>query len=358
MTEQRTFADATLSNKRRTTHCAQSLTEMDQVMPWATVEALVAPHYPTAGRGRRPLPMATMLRIYFLQQWFNLSDLQAEDMLYDSESMRRFARIDLRSDTVPDETTICKFRHLLEAHQLTARMFDAVKALLEERRLLLKAGTIVDAIIIGAPSSTKNATPSRDPEMRQTKKGNPCYFGMKMHLGTDRRGIIHPITTTDAATTDITQLPPLLHGQETTLYGDKAYDKADDKLQWELSCGRYLVNTSGKRPALGDAINRTRSQIRAMVEHPSQVNTRQWGFTTLRYRGFTKKYGSRVRARNARGSIPCAAPMGAAGHVVSARAPRSAGTGRFRPPSGAPRPSYARRSAPAGAQPFHTARDS
>ena len=288
MTEQRTFADAILSNKRRTTRREQFLTEMDQVIPWATLEALVEPHYPKAGRGRRPLPMATMLRIYFLQQWFNLSDPQAEDMLYDSESMRRFARIDLLHDTVPDETTICKFRHLLEAHQLTARMFDAVKALLEGRKLLLKAGTIVDATIIGAPSSTKNATKTRDPEMRQTKKGNQWDFGMKVHVGTDRRGVIHTITTTDAATADITQLPHLLHGQETTLHGDKAYYKAEDKLQWELSGGRYLVNKSGKRTDYWDAINRTRSRVRAMVEHPFHTIKRLWGFTTVRYRGLAK----------------------------------------------------------------------
>jgi IS5 family transposase len=288
MTEQRTFADAVLSNKRRTTRREQFLTEMDQVIPWATVEALVAPHYPTAGRGRRPLPMATMLRIYFLQQWFNLSDPQAEDMLYDSESMRRFARIDLLHDTVPDETTICKFRHLLEARHLTARMFAAVKALLEDRKLLLKAGTIVDATIIGAPSSTKNATQTRDPEMRQTRKGNQWYFGMKVHVGTDRRGLIHSLTTTDAATADITQLPQLLHGQETTLHGDQAYYKAEDKLQWELSGGRYLVNRRGARTRRGDAINRSRSRIRAMVEHPFQVIKRQWGFTTVRFRGLAK----------------------------------------------------------------------
>jgi IS5 family transposase len=234
------------------------------------------------------MPMGTMLRIYFLQQWFNLSDPQAEDMLYDSESMRRFARIDLLQDTVPDETTICKFRHVLEAYQLTARMFDAVKALLEERKLLLKAGTIVDATIIGAPSSTKNATQTRDPEMRQTKKGNQWYFGMKVHIGTDHRGVIHAITTTDAATADITQLPHLLHGQETTLHGDKAYYKAEDKLQWELSGGRYLVNKRGPRTDYWDAINRTRSRIRAMVEHPFHTMKRLWGFTKVRYRGLAK----------------------------------------------------------------------
>jgi hypothetical protein len=213
MTEQRTFADAILLNKRRTTRRETFLTEMDGVIPWATLAALVEPHYPNAGRGRRPAPMATMLRMYFLQQWFKLSDPQAEDALYDSESMRRFARIDLLHDTVPDDTTICKFRHLLEAHQLTVQMFDAVKALLTERKLLLKAGTIVDATIIDAPSLTKNRTQTRDPEMKQTKKGNQWYFGTKLHVGTDRRGLIHSLTTTDAATADITQLPQLLHGQ-------------------------------------------------------------------------------------------------------------------------------------------------
>jgi IS5 family transposase len=232
--------------------------------------------------------MATMLRTCFLQQWFNPPGPQAEDMLYDAASMRRFARIDLLSDTVPDETTICKYRHLLEAHQLTARMFDAGKALLEERKLLLRAGTIVDATIIGAPSSTTNATQTRDPEMRQMKKRNQWYFGVKMHVGTDRRGVIHSITTTDAATADLTQLPQLVHGQETTLHGDNAYDKADDKLQWELSGGRYLVSKSGRRTDHWDAINRTRSRIRVMVEHPFHTIKRLWGFTTVRYLGLAK----------------------------------------------------------------------
>jgi IS5 family transposase len=261
---------------------------MDGVIPWATLAALVEPHYPKAGRGRRPLPMATMLRIYFLQQWFNLSNPQAEDARYDSESMRRFARIDLLHDPVPDETTICKFRHLLEAHQLTVQMFDAVKALLTERKLLLKAGTIVDATIIDAPSSTKNRTPTRDPEMKQTTKGNQWYFGMQLHVGTDRRGLIHSLTTTDAATADITPLPQLLHGQETTLHGDTAYYKADDKRQWELSGGIYRVNKSGRRTPYWDAINRTRSRVRSMVEHALLVIKRQWGFTTVRYRGLAK----------------------------------------------------------------------
>lgn len=203
MSEQRTFADAVYASKTRVTRRAQFLTEMDAVIPWGRLEALIAPYYPTAGRGRRPMPLRTMLRVYFLQQWFNLSDPQAEDMLYDSEAMRRFAQIDLLQGAVPDEATILRFRHLLETHDLTAQMFAAVRGLLEERRLLLKAGAIVDATIIGAPSSTKNATQTRDPEMRQTKKGNQWYFGMKVHVGTDRPGVIHTVTTTDAATADI-----------------------------------------------------------------------------------------------------------------------------------------------------------
>jgi IS5 family transposase len=288
MSEQRTLMSVVYDSKRKVTRRERFLHEMEAVIPWTRLEALIAPHYPTAGRGRRPLPLSTMLRVYFLQQWFDLSDPQAEDMLYDSESMRRFARVELGEDTVPDESTILRFRHLLERHQLTAQIFDAVKALLEEQRLLLKAGTIVDATIIGAPSSTKNATQTRDPEMKQTRKGNQWYFGMKLHIGTDRRGLVHSLTTTDAAAADITQLPHLLHGEETTLHGDKAYYKADDKLHWELSGGRYLVNKSGRRTRHWDAINATRSRTRARVEHAFHVIKRLWGFAKVRYRGLAK----------------------------------------------------------------------
>ena len=238
MSEQRTLSSVAYDSKRKVTRRERFLLEMEAVIPWATLEALVARHYPTAGRGRRPLPLATMLRVYFLQQWFDLSDPQAEDMLYDSEAMRRFAQVDLLDDRVPDETTILRFRHLLEQHHLTAQMFAAVKEMLEAKRLLLKAGTIVDATIIAAPSSTKNATQTRDPEMKQTRKGNQWYFGMKLHVGTDRRGLVHSLVTTDAGAADLTPLPQLLHGQETTLHGDKAYYKADDKLHWELSVSR------------------------------------------------------------------------------------------------------------------------
>ncbi|MGH8337260.1 MAG: IS5 family transposase, partial [Gammaproteobacteria bacterium] len=191
MGQQHTFAGVAYTSKKKQTKRERFLAEMDAVIPWAELLALIAPHYPKAGRGRQPLPMAVLLRVYFLQQWFNLSDPLAEEMLYDSESMRRFAGVELGEETIPDESTILRFRHLLERHQLTAQMFTAVNGHLAARRLLLSAGTIVDATIINAPSSTKNATHTRDPEMRQTKKGNQWYFGMKIHVGTDRRGIVH-----------------------------------------------------------------------------------------------------------------------------------------------------------------------
>ena len=216
MREQRTFASVPYDTKGKVTRRERFLGEMDRVIPWGTLRRIIAPHYVQAGRGRRPLPLETMLRVYFLQQWFDLSDPQAEDMLYDSESMRRFARVELGEDTVPDESTILRFRHLLEQHQLTVSIFDAVRDLLADQRLLLTAGTIVDATIIAAPSSTKNATKTRDPEMKQTRKGNQWYFGMKVHVGTDTRGLVHTLTTTDAATADITQLDELLHGHEST----------------------------------------------------------------------------------------------------------------------------------------------
>ena len=288
MSDQRTFASVPYDTKGKVTRRERFLQEMDRVIPWGTVFAIILPHYVKAGRGRRPLPLETMLRVYFLQQWFDLSDPQAEDMLYDSESMRRFARVELGEDTVPDESTILRFRHLLEQHQLTRPIFDAVRDLLADQRLSLKAGTIVDATIIAAPSSTKNATKTRDPEMKQTRKGQQWYFGMKVHIGTDTRGLVHTLTTTDAAAADITQLDDLLHGQESTLYGDKAYWKADDKAQWEASGGTYRINRRGARTPHWDRINAIRSKIRARCEHVFLVVKRLWGFTKVRYRGLAK----------------------------------------------------------------------
>jgi IS5 family transposase len=293
MGEQRTFASMAWSQKGKVTRRERFLAEMDAVVPWARVVALVAPHYPKGdGPGRPPLGLEKMLRIYFLQQWFNLSDPQAEDAIYDSESMRRFARVELGTDVVPDETTILRFRHLLEQHGLTAAMFDAVKALLVERQLLLQAGTIVDATIIAAPSSTKNATQARDPEMRQTRKGNAWHFGMKLHIGTDLKGRVHTVTATHAAQADITQLPHLLHGEETVVYGDQAYWKEADRAAYEARGVRYRVNRrpTHYRPLTvrQRAINRARSRTRARGEHVLHVVKRLWGFAKVRYRGLAK----------------------------------------------------------------------
>src|SRR5262249_37489499 len=189
----------------------------------------VEPHYSKAGAGRQPLGVEKMLRIYFLQQWFNLSDPAAEDAIYDSESMRRFAGVELGEDVVPDETTILRFRHLLEQYGLTQGIFDEIEGLLEEKRRLLRSGTIVDATIIAAPSSTKNATQARDPEMKQARKGKNWYFGMKLHIGTDLRGLVHTVRATHAGAADITQLPDLLHGQEREVFGDQAYWRQADR---------------------------------------------------------------------------------------------------------------------------------
>jgi IS5 family transposase len=292
MGTQRTFAGLAWSDKKKVTRRERFLTEMQAVIPWAELITLIVPRYPTAGRGRRPMPLETMLRIYFLQQWFDLSDPAAEDALYDSESMRRFAGVELSEDAVPDETTILRFRRLLEEHQLTEQVFALVRGLLESKGLLMKTGTIVDATIISAPSSTKNATGTRDPEMHQARKGKTWYFGMKVHVGTDLRGIVHSLTTTDAAQSDLGQLPALLHGEEQALYGDRAYWSEGDRQVCEAAGMRYRVNRRGtKQHPVSERwrrINRARSRVRARGEHAFHVVKNLWGFTKVRYRGLAK----------------------------------------------------------------------
>ena len=292
MEKQQTFASVAWTQKGKVTRRERFLAEMDAVIPWADLLRLIEPHYPQAGNGRQPLGLEKMLRIYFAQQWFNLSDPQAEDALYDSESIRRFVRVELGEDVVPDETTILRFRHLLEKHGLTEKIFDLVNELLTAKRLMLKAGTIVDATIIAAPSSTKNASQTRDPEMKQTRKGKQWYFGMKLHIGADTKGHVHSVIATNAAAADITQLDNLLHGEETTLYGDQAYWKEADRQDFEAAGVRYRVNRRppGKQP-LSERwrrINRARSRIRARGEHPFHTVKRLWGFAKVRYRGLAK----------------------------------------------------------------------
>ena len=292
MGNQRTFASMAWNRKGKVTRRERFLGEMDAVIPWPRLVRLIEPHYPKAGQGRQPLGLEKMLRIYFLQQWFNLSDPQAEDAIYDSESMRRFVRVELGDEAVPDETTILRFRHLLEQHGLTQAIFNSITGLLEERRLLLRSGTIVDATIIAAPSSTKNASAARDPEMKQTRKGRNWHFGMKLHVGTDRRGIVHTVKATAASVADITQLPDLLHGQERELFGDQAYWKEDDRKFLQASGMRYRINRrpTSQRP-LSERwrrINRARSRTRARGEHAFRVVKQLWGFAKVRYRGLAK----------------------------------------------------------------------
>ena len=290
--KQTTFASVAWEKKGKITRRERFLAEMDPVIPWSRLLGLIEPHYPKAGNGTQPKPMEQMLRIYFMQNWFNLSDPQAEDSLYDIESMRRFAGLELAEDAIPDESTILRFRHLLEKHQLTEQIFAQIRTLLEEKRLLLRSGTIVDATIIAAPPSTKNAAEARDPEMHQTKKGKDWHFGMKAHVGTDRRGIVHSLSTTAANVSDISQLPKLLHGQEKEVFGDQAYWSEFHRQCAQVSGIRYRINRRGHHTKpLTDYqrfINRCRSATRARGEHAFNVVKRLWGFTKVRYRGLAK----------------------------------------------------------------------
>lgn len=291
--KQTTFASAAWEKKGKVTRRERFLAEMDAVIPWQPILALIEPYYPKAGNGTQPMPMERMLRIYFMQQWFNLSDPGAEDALYDSESMRRFAGIELVEDAVPDESTILRFRHLLEQHKLTEQIFALVRGLLESKRLLLKSGTIVDATIIDAPPSTKNEAKARDPEMKQGKKNSrEWHFGMKAHVGCDPRGIVHSLATTSANVSDISQMPKLLHGQERAVFGDQAY-WSESHRQGALGRGiRYRINRRGNHghrlSSHERRLNRLRSATRARGEHAFRVVKCLWGFTKVRYRGLAK----------------------------------------------------------------------
>jgi IS5 family transposase len=290
--KQATLGSTDWALKVKVTRRAKFLAEMDAVIPWSRLLAIIEPHYPKAPQGRPPHPLPRMLRIYFMQQWFNLSDPAMEDALYDSESMRRFAGIDLTADLVPDETTILRFRHLLEKHKLAQQLFAEVLALLEEKQLLLKSGTIVDATIIAAPPSTKNAAQARDPEMKQTRKGKQWHFGMKVHVGTDRRGLVHSVVTGPASEGDITRIDELLHGREREIFGDQAYWSEDHRQHCRHAGIVYRINRRA-RPGRTltewqKTVNRARSRQRARGEHAFHVVKNQWGFTKVRYRGLYK----------------------------------------------------------------------
>lgn len=291
--KQQTFAAGDFERFRKPTRREKFLTEMDQVVPWARLSELIEPFYPKAGNGRRPVGLERMLRIYFLQHWFSLSDPGAEEALYESRSMCRFVGIDLGREPVPDETTILKFRHLLERHELGNQLFQAVGEFLQAQGLTIASGTIVDASIINAPSSTKNKAKSRDPEMHQTKKGNQWYFGMKAHIGVDSQTkIIHSVAATAANVHDSQCLPDLLHGDETRVWGDSAYAGQGEVIQRAAPRARDFTQTKGSRhkplAASDRSRNRTKSKVRAKVEHVFGVMKRIFGFTKVRYRGLAK----------------------------------------------------------------------
>jgi IS5 family transposase len=274
----------------------QFLDEMDAVMPWAELLALVGPHYSRGLKGRKPVGLAIMLRVYFLQQWFALSDPGVEDALYESPVLRRFAGIDLGNAPVPDETTILNFRHMLEEHELCGQMLDTVNHYLESKGIRITTGTIVDATIIHAPSSTKNEKKERDPEMHQTKKGNQWYFGLKAHIGVDsKEGIVHSVCTTAASVSDVHMLPDLLHGGEKKVWGDGGYQgqthairKAAPDAQ-DMTC-RRVKNSKGAVNEEVKRKNRTKSRVRAKVEWPFRVIKRVFGFVKKRYRGLKKNH--------------------------------------------------------------------
>jgi IS5 family transposase len=293
--KQASFATAGFETFRKQTRRAQFLAEMERVMPWAELMVLVKPVYAkgTSGPGRPPIPLERMLRIYCLQHWFNLSDPAVEEALYESVSMRTFAGIDLGRESAPDETTVCKFRHLLEEHGLGKQMFEAVGAHLQSKGLRVSSGTIVDATIISAPSSTKNESKKRDPEMHQTKKGKDWYFGMKAHVGVDKKTkLIHSVAATPANTADGNMVEQLLHGGETHVWGDAAYAGRTERIQAKAPKAKDFTQRRGRGYRyLSDYdrfINRARSRIRARVEHTIGVIKRVFGFAKVRYRGIAK----------------------------------------------------------------------
>ena len=290
---QLTLATAGFEKYRKQTRRAAFLAEMEQVVPWRELCAVIEPFYPKAGNGRRPIGLERMLRLHLLQHWFNLSDPAAEEALYESVSMRRFVGIDLGREPVPDETTILNFRHLLERHDLSRTLFERVNGYLASRGLKVAGGTIVDATIIAAPSSTKNQNEARDPEMHQTRKGQQWYFGMKLHVGVDSKTkLIHSLTTTAANVHDATVLGQLLHGAETRVYGDQAYRGQTATIREHAANAKDFTNRRYRYRGVVDEVergkNRTKSSVRSKVEHSIGVIKRVFGFTKVRYRGLAK----------------------------------------------------------------------
>jgi IS5 family transposase len=299
MKRQISFAESEFSRKKKTTRRERFLGEMEKVVPWVRLVALIKPHYPSGERGRPPIGVERMLRIYFLQQWYTLADEALEDAIYDSQALRSFAGIDLSVESVPDATTLLHFRHLLEKHDLTRGILSEVNAHLSERKLFMREGTIVDATIIAAAPSTKNARKERDPEMHQTKKGNEWHFGMKAHVGSDLKGLVHTVVGTGANVSDVACASQLLHGEEKTGHGDAGYTGVEKRaeviaqhcgVQWHVAAkrGRLSAMSEGRIKDLTRQFEKLKASVRARVEHPFHVVKNLFGFRKVRYRGLAK----------------------------------------------------------------------
>ena len=310
--KQQSFSSLEYACKRRKTRRERFLGEMERVVPWSRLMAVIEPHYPKSGRvGRPPIGLPRMLRMYFLQQWYSLSDEALEDAICDSQAMREFVGIDLSREQVPDATTLLKFRRLLEDNKLTAALFEEVNAHLGEKGLMMREGTLVDATIIAAPSSTKNRDGARDPEMHQTKKSNQWHFGMKAHIGADAEsGLVHNVHVTPANQSDVAQTHELLHGEERQVHADAGYTGVHKRqeiitaqaagevrgdIEWHVAekRGRIAKLPDGGFKQLIVAIERKKAQIRSLVEHPFHVIKNLFGHKKLSYRGLAKN-GARM----------------------------------------------------------------
>jgi len=300
MTYQTSFSQAEFADKKKITRRERFLARMEEIIPWASLLAVMEPFYPKGERGRPPIGLERMLRIYFLQQWYGLADEALEDAIYDSQAMRGFARIDLAADGVPDATTLLKFRRLLETHDLCKGLFTAINADLTARGLMMRAGTLVDATLIAAPPSTKNKEKQRDPEMHQTRKGNQWYFGMKAHIGADRDSkLVHTVVVTAANVSDIAKTAQLLHGQETQVHADAGYTGVEKRaeitalvrpIDWQIARKRGQIKKleAGPEKETLQATEKAKAAVRAFVEHPFHIIKNIFRHRKVRYRGLAK----------------------------------------------------------------------
>jgi len=299
--KQETFTDIEYSLRKKKTKREEFLDIMDEIIPWEEWVSVIKPYYPKGKRGRPPMGIEKMLRMYLLQIWFNLSDPATEDAIYDSYAMRKFSGIDFMTEAVPDETTLCKFRHLLEANGLNKLFFDAINRVMVQTGHMMKGGTIVDATIINAPSSTKNAERKRDPEMHQTKKGNEWKFGMKCHIGVDAgSGLVHTITVTAANVSDVVETAKLLREDDEVMYGDAGYLGAEKRPEIKenenFSKIKFRINRRpGRLPHVSDNaidweryIEWRKSAVRCKVEHAFRIIKCQFGYRKTAYRGLKK----------------------------------------------------------------------